>query len=43
MEDELDRGRAVVLADEHRGVVGVERERLLVLHLLHGAVEAVDR
>ena len=33
----------VVLADEDGRVVGVERERLLVGHLLHGAVEAVDR
>jgi hypothetical protein len=42
-QQELDRGGGVVLADEDRRVVGVERERLLMCHLLHGAEEAVDR
>src|SRR6185312_10863919 len=38
----LDRRRAVVRTDQHRRMVGVERERLTVVHLLLGAVEAVD-
>jgi len=43
MEQELDRGRALVLADEHRRVVGVEGERPLVGSLLADPEEAVDR
>ena len=43
MQDVLDRCRAVVAADQHGRVIGVEHVRLGVLHLLHGAVEAVDR
>ena len=43
MEQEFHRRRGVVLADEHGRVVGVVGERLLVGHLLGGAVEAVDR
>ena len=43
MEHELDRGRGAVGADEHGRVVGVVDVHLLVRHLLHGAVEAVDR
>jgi hypothetical protein len=39
----LDRRRAVVRPDKHRWVVGVERKRLPVGHLLLGAVKAMDR
>ena len=39
----LDRGRRVVVADQHGGVVGVDHGLVLVLHLLHGAEEAGER
>ena len=42
LQQELDRGRAVVGADQHRRVVGVGDERRLVAHLAAGAVEVVD-
>ena len=43
VQDVLDRRRAVVVTDEHRRMVGVEDTRLVVGHLLLGAVEAIDR
>ena len=42
MQHVLDRGRAVVLADQDRGVVGVEDEGALVGALLADAEEVVD-
>ena len=42
VEQQLGRGRGVVLPDEHHGVVGGDRGRLLVLVLLAGPVEAGD-
>ena len=43
VQHELDRRRAVVLADEHRRVVGVEDERSLVRPLFADAEEVGDR
>ena len=42
MQQELHGRRRGVVADEHDGMVGVEREQALMLHLLLGAVEAVE-
>ena len=43
VQHELDRGRAVVLADQHGRVVGVEGELALVRPLLADPEEVVDR
>src|SRR4051794_16014426 len=43
VEQELHGRGTVVVADEHGRVVGVEGEGPLVGHVLHGAVEAVQR
>ena len=42
VEDDLDGQRRVVVADEHRRVIGVEREHPLVRVLAAGAIEGLD-